>query len=38
VSGCGRTPHLRLKTQTSEKLAHCFNPHAAFEAEGRERK
>jgi len=37
ASGRGRTPSLPLKTPTREKCAHRFTPHAAREAEGRER-
>src|SRR5262249_25056722 len=31
------TPHLSLKTQTSEKLTHRLHPHTALEPEGIER-
>src|SRR2546430_9641616 len=32
AQGARRTPHMRLKMETAEKLAERFGPHAAFEA------
>ena len=36
--GAGRTAHMRLKAQTTEKLADRFGPNASLEAEGIERR
>src|SRR6266699_6126401 len=38
TQGAGRTADMRLKAQTTEKLAERFGPNAALEAEGRERR
>src|SRR4030095_12508496 len=38
AQGAGRTADMRLKAQTTEKLADRFGPNAALEAEGIERR